>query len=113
MPDPDALPGPARLSRLPSTAVSIRHTVLRTLAHTNWRLALPALALTCGSLIVQAASDDPEVVVPTTAPTSAAIGPTGVSSAATRLMGASRLAKSSCAILAAISAPNPQVSWSS
>ena len=78
MPDPDALPGPARLSRLPSTAVSIRHTVLRTLAHTNWRLALPALALTCGSLIVQAASDDPEVVVPTTAPTSAAIGPTGV-----------------------------------
>ena len=45
MPDPDALPGPARLSRLPSTAVSIRHTVLRTLAHTNWRLALPALAL--------------------------------------------------------------------
>ena len=78
MPDPDALPGPARLSRLPSTAVSIRHTVLRTLAHTNWRLALPALALTCGSLIVQAASDDPEVVVPTAAPTSAAIGPTGV-----------------------------------
>ncbi|TXD80186.1 hypothetical protein FUT87_20355, partial [Mitsuaria sp. TWR114] len=58
--------------------MSIRHTVLRTLAHTNWRLALPALALTCGSLIVQAASDDPEVVVPTTAPTSAAIGPTGV-----------------------------------
>ena len=56
MPDPDALPGPARLSRLPPTAVSIRHTVLRTLAHTNWRLALPALALTCGSLIVQAAS---------------------------------------------------------
>ena len=51
MPDPDALPGPARLSRLPSTAVSIRHTVLRTLAHTNWRLALPAERPTVADLV--------------------------------------------------------------
>lgn len=58
--------------------MTIRDTVLRTLAHTNWRLALPALALTCGSLIVQAASDDPEVVVPTASPTTAAISPSGV-----------------------------------
>lgn len=64
--------------RQPSpTAVTIRDTVLRTLAHTNWRLALPALLLLCGSLIVRAASSDPEVVVPTAAPTTAAIGPTG------------------------------------
>jgi D-alanyl-D-alanine endopeptidase (penicillin-binding protein 7) len=60
------------------TAVTIRDTVLRTLAHTNWRLALPALLLTCGCLIVQAASSDPEVVVPTTSPTTAAISPSGV-----------------------------------
>ncbi len=60
------------------TAVTIRDTVLRTLAHTNWKLALPALILTCGCLIVQAASDDPEVVVPTTTPTTAAISPSGV-----------------------------------
>ncbi len=58
--------------------MTIRDTVLRTLAHTNWRLALPALLLTCGSLIVQAASSDPEVVVPTASPTTAAISPSGV-----------------------------------
>ncbi|MDH0866130.1 serine hydrolase [Mitsuaria sp. GD03876] len=58
--------------------MTIRDTVFRTLAHTNWRLALPALALTCGSLIVQAASEDPEVVVPTASPTTAAISPSGV-----------------------------------
>ncbi|WP_273487414.1 serine hydrolase [Roseateles chitosanitabidus] len=57
--------------------MTIRDTALRTLAHTNWRLALPALLLLCGSLIVRAASSDPEVVVPTTAPTTAAIGPNG------------------------------------
>ncbi|WP_343631863.1 serine hydrolase [Roseateles sp.] len=57
--------------------MTIRDTVLRTLAHTNWRLALPALLLTCGSLIVRAASSDPEVVEPTSAPTTAAIGPSG------------------------------------
>ncbi len=58
--------------------MTIRDTVIRTLAHTNWRLALPALVLTCGSLIVQAASEDPEVVVPTASPTTAAINPAGV-----------------------------------
>ena len=58
--------------------MTIRDTVLRTLSHTNWKLALPALILTCGCLIVEAASDDPEVVVPTTAPTTAAISPNGV-----------------------------------
>lgn len=57
--------------------MTIRDTVLRTLAHTNWRLALPALLLICGSLIVRAASGDPEVVEPTSAPTTAAIGPSG------------------------------------
>src|SRR2546423_1679631 len=38
---------------------------------------------------------------------------TGVSSAATRRIGASRLSKSSSAIRAASSAPNPHVNWSS
>ena len=58
--------------------MTIRDTVLRTLAHTNWKLALPALILTCGCLIVEAASDDPEVVVPTSKPTTAAISPSGI-----------------------------------
>ena len=80
--------------------MSIRHTVLRTLAHTNWRLALPALALTCGSLIVQAASDDPEIVVPTTAPTSAAIGPTGVVTPAVPAASAPPMAQASEAAVA-------------
>ncbi len=73
------MPSLPESARQPSpTAVTIRDTVFRTLAHTNWKLALPALILTCGSLIVQAASDDPEVVVPTAAPTTAAISPNGV-----------------------------------
>jgi len=58
--------------------VTIRHTVLSTLAHTNWRLAAPALLLTCACLIVEAASDDPEVVVPTATPSTASISPSGV-----------------------------------
>ncbi len=58
--------------------MTIRHTVLSTLAHTNWRLAAPALLLTCACLIVEAASDDPEVVVPTATPSTASISPSGV-----------------------------------
>ena len=50
------MPSLPESARQPSpTAVTIRDTVFRTLAHTNWKLALPALILTCGSLIVQAA----------------------------------------------------------
>ncbi|WP_343640453.1 serine hydrolase [Roseateles sp.] len=86
--------------------MTIRDTVFRTLAHTNWRLALPALLLTCGSLIVQAASSDPEVVVPTTSPTTAAISPSGVVTPDPHAASASAPAPSASAVA---QAPQPDV----